>query len=116
MYLDDVIVVGCTFREHLQKLQSVFGHLSTAGLKLQPNKTPLVLPLSQLPDCVGFASEPRKGILSQVRTKRKKKAWLFIINFIQLWDRLEVRDGVVWRVYDSAEKKRLLQLILPLSI
>ena len=38
VYLDDVIVVGKTFEDHLQNLRNVFGRLRAAGLKLQPKK------------------------------------------------------------------------------
>ena len=38
VYLDDVIVLGCSFNEHLQNLQTVFQRLRQAGLKLKPRK------------------------------------------------------------------------------
>ena len=38
VYLDDVIVVGCTFEEHLINLQEVFERVRRAGLKLKPSK------------------------------------------------------------------------------
>ena len=44
VYLDDVIVVGRTFGEHLENLSSVFGWLSTARLKLQLRKCHLCTP------------------------------------------------------------------------
>ena len=34
VYLDDVIILGATFQEHLANLQSVFERLRQAGLKL----------------------------------------------------------------------------------
>lgn len=42
VYLDDVIVVGRSFQEHLKNLQSVFERLRGAGLKLQPGKCQLL--------------------------------------------------------------------------
>ena len=38
VYLDDVIIIGKTFEEHLLNLKSVFTRISEAGLKLQPSK------------------------------------------------------------------------------
>ena len=38
VYLDDVIVVGSTFEEHLFRLREVFQRFRDAGLKLKPNK------------------------------------------------------------------------------
>lgn len=38
MYLDDVLVPGCNFQEHLTNLQEVFQRLWEAHLKLSPEK------------------------------------------------------------------------------
>jgi hypothetical protein len=38
VYLDDVVVVGRSFEEHLLNLQNVFERLRRAGLKLKPKK------------------------------------------------------------------------------
>ena len=38
VYLDDVIVLGCTFMDHLQNLQIVLQRLRESGLKLKPSK------------------------------------------------------------------------------
>lgn len=38
VYLDDVIIVGKTFDEHLHNLNAVFKHIEEAGLKLKPEK------------------------------------------------------------------------------
>ena len=37
VYLDDVIVLGKSFLEHLQNLQVVFHRMSQAGLTLKPS-------------------------------------------------------------------------------
>ena len=42
VYLDDVIILGKTFSEHLASLNQVFSHLHQAGLKLQPKKCHLL--------------------------------------------------------------------------
>jgi len=41
IYLDDVLVMGSTFEEHLDNLRIVFASLSNAGLKLKPTKCKL---------------------------------------------------------------------------
>jgi len=38
VYLDDVIIIGKTFTEHLQHLRAVFERFREAGLKLKPKK------------------------------------------------------------------------------
>ena len=38
VYIDDVIVLGRTFKEHLDNLQEVFQRLRLAGLRLKPSK------------------------------------------------------------------------------
>ena len=38
VYLDDIIVVGRSFQEHLKNLEEVFGRLRAANLKLSPKK------------------------------------------------------------------------------
>lgn len=38
VYLDDIIVMGRTFEEHLQNLEQVFQRIAAAGLKLNPKK------------------------------------------------------------------------------
>ena len=42
IYLDDVLVMGSTFQQHLDNLQVVFACLFDAGLKLKPTKCKLV--------------------------------------------------------------------------
>ena len=38
IYLDDVIVMGCTFEEELEQLKEMFEQLARAGLQLKPKK------------------------------------------------------------------------------
>lgn len=38
MYLDDILVVGEAFDDHLRNLQTIFDRLSEANLRLHPNK------------------------------------------------------------------------------
>ena len=43
VYLDDIIVVGRSFHEHLQNLENVFQRLRSAGLKLKPKKCTFIM-------------------------------------------------------------------------
>ena len=38
VYIDDIIIMGKTFEEHLHHLQQVLDRLKSAGLKIQPSK------------------------------------------------------------------------------
>ena len=38
VYLDDVLIVGSTFEEHLQNFNEVLAVIKVAGLKLKPSK------------------------------------------------------------------------------
>ena len=65
VYIDDVIVVGQTFQEHLDILEEVFQCLHSAGLKLKPSKCaffqPLVTYLGQVVSMQGgIAVNPQK--------------------------------------------------------
>lgn len=64
VYLDDVLVMGKTFDEHIANLKEVFSRLRKAGLKLKPSKCQL---LHQEVEFLGFvvsadgvAADPRK--------------------------------------------------------
>lgn len=42
VYLDDILIMGKSFQEHLNNLKEVFGRLRIAGLRLKPQKCHLV--------------------------------------------------------------------------
>ena len=44
IYLDDVIVFGSSFSEHMQRLETVLQRILDAGLKLKPEKCTLLKP------------------------------------------------------------------------
>ena len=64
VYLDDVVVVGRSFEEHLQNLESVFKRLRDAGLRLKPKKCFFlkkeVLYLGHVVSREGIATDPAK--------------------------------------------------------
>ena len=63
VYLDDVIIVGRTFQEHLKNLKDVFDRLRGAGLKLKPSKCNLcssqVQFLGHIVSADGVHTDPR---------------------------------------------------------
>ena len=64
IYLDDIIVKGSTFQEHLNNLREVFTRLRAAGLKLSPKKCELfrkeVHFLGHIVSAEGIGLIPRK--------------------------------------------------------
>ena len=70
IYLDNVIVMGRTFEEELERLKEVFERLARAGLKLKPKKCFLfqkrVSYLGHVVTEEGIAADPEK--VEQVRT------------------------------------------------
>ena len=64
VYLDDVIIIGHTFSEHLANLSLVFQRLRAAGLKLQPKKCDFlkhkVTYLGHVVSDVGVSTDPSK--------------------------------------------------------
>ena len=66
VYLDDILVIGTTFQEHLENLQKVFERLHLAGLRLKPTKCHLgrqqVEYLGYIVSEAGLAADPRKVV------------------------------------------------------
>ena len=64
VYLDDVIVLGRSFQEHLCNLRSVFQRLREAGLRLKPSKCSFlqsqVQYLGHVISRSGIATDPKK--------------------------------------------------------
>ena len=64
VYLDDILVMGTTFEEHLCNLRCVFDRLRDAGLRLKPSKCYLARKEVEylgyaISDC-GVAADPKK--------------------------------------------------------
>ena len=64
VYLDDIIVLGRTFTEHLSNLGSVFSRIRDAGLKIKPEKCSFlkekVKYLGHIVSNEGIAADPEK--------------------------------------------------------
>jgi hypothetical protein len=64
MYLDNVIVIGPTFQEHLLNLQKVFQQFQEACLKLNPKKCQLfqkeIWHLGHIVSPEGITTDPEK--------------------------------------------------------
>ena len=64
VYLDDVIILGRTFEEHLANLKAVLDRFREAGLKLKPSKCALCQPevefLGHIVSAEGVATDPAK--------------------------------------------------------
>ena len=64
VYIDDILVVGKTFEDHLLNLRKVFDRLREAGLRLKPTKCHLakhqVKYLGYIVSAQGIAADPKK--------------------------------------------------------
>ena len=64
VYLDDAIILGKTFEEHLRNLKEVFQCLREAGLRLKPSKRNLCLEevefLGHIVSAKGVCTDPKK--------------------------------------------------------
>jgi len=64
VYIDDIIVVGRTFDEHLNNLKQVFERIEKAGLKLHPSKCQFLQPkvqfLGHIVSTEGIMPDPSK--------------------------------------------------------
>lgn len=64
MYLDDILVIGHTFEEHIGNLYQVFQRLKRAGLRLKPKKCHLLQPsveyLGYVVSREGILADPKK--------------------------------------------------------
>ena len=88
MYLDDIIVLGATFKEHLCNLASVFERLRQAGLKLKLSKCKLCRKnVTFLGHVVseGVAADPSKTAVvaswPTPRSKREIQQFLGLANY-----------------------------------
>jgi hypothetical protein len=84
VYLDDVIVVGRTFQEHLLNLQNVFQRFREALLKLNPEKCQLFrrevryLGLIVSPEGISTDPENLKAVQEWPTPKNKRATRIFL--------------------------------------
>lgn len=71
VYIDDIIIVGKTFDQHLFNLQQVFHRPKQAGLKVQPSKCQF---LQQKVSFLGHIISPN-GIAPDPLKTSKEKQW-----------------------------------------
>ena len=86
VYLDDILVIGCTFTEHLNNLVKVFSRLRQAGLHLKPSKCCLarteVEYLGHVVSQGGVAADPKK--VEAVQAYPVPTNWKSIRSFLGL--------------------------------
>jgi hypothetical protein len=84
VYLDDVIVIGCTLQEHLFNLRKVFQRFREARLKLNPEKCQLlqkeVRYFGHIVSPEGITADPEK--LKAVRQWPTPRNWHEIRSFL----------------------------------
>ena len=89
VYLDDIIVIGKTFEDHLINLREVFKHLKEAGLKLKPDKCDLCVEqvkfLGHIVSAEGVQTDPEKtekvAQWPQPSSKREVQQFLVLANY-----------------------------------
>ncbi len=63
-YMDDILVMGKSFREHMDNLRAVFSRLREAGLRLKPSKCQFARPkveyLGYVVSSKGISADPKK--------------------------------------------------------
>ena len=91
VYLDDVIILGKTFHDHLSHLEIVFQRLRQAGLKINPQKCALmnreVSFLGHIVSRAGIAADPSKTDKvvhwSTSTNRRQVQQFLGLVNYYQ---------------------------------
>ena len=80
IYLDDVLVFGSTFEEHMERVETVLSRIKEAGLKLKPDKCHL------LQTSVNFLGHTISsyGVLPNPENLAKVKAWHIPQNVTQV--------------------------------
>ena len=72
VYLDDILVIGRTFQEHLSNLHQVLTRLREAGLRLKPSKCQLAATqveyLGHIVSAKGIEADPKKVVAVQQYT------------------------------------------------
>ena len=89
VYLDDIIVIGKTFEDHLMNLREVFKHLKKTGLKLKLNKCDVCVEqvkfLGHIVSAEGVQTDPEKtekvAQWPQPSSKREVQQFLGLANY-----------------------------------
>ena len=112
-YVDDLIVLGKSFEDHLSNLQTVFDRLSVHGLKIKPSKCELfrqkvtylghVVSSSGVLPCV----ENIKAILEYPRPKTVKqlKRFLGMANFFRRF--MNNASEIMYPLFEITKTKKL---------
>ena len=86
VYLDDIIIVGRSFEEHLSNIQVVFQRLREAGLRVKPSKCELlqkeVCFLGHIVSQDGITADPAKTTSWPIPTSRRQiQQFLGLANY-----------------------------------
>ena len=80
IYVDDVLVFGSMFEQHMQRVAEVLSRIKEAGLKLKPDKCHLLQTSVNFPGHTISA----EGVLPNPDNLAKVKAWPIPKNVIQV--------------------------------
>ena len=108
VYIDDILVSGRTFEEHLANLRTVFERVRKAKLKLSPGKCNLfqlkVGYLGHILSADGISTDPRKIEAVSI--------WPPPTNLSKLWSFLGLCSYYWWFIASFAEKAKPLHNLL----
>ena len=113
--MDDIIIIGRSFEEHLHHLQQVFECLKLAGLKIQPSECHFLQQKVNLLGHIVSSEEvsPGPSKTSKVKEWPTPKSVLEVQQFLGLanYSRRFVKDfaTLVKPLHQATEKKKLFK-------